>query len=736
MAIDLKFKFILLYVVLIFGLLYTFNDHKVEHTKSLIDVEVVQTKTAFELLQNNFKEKAQIVFNYLMYDGDIIKIYKKLQTASNTQKDDLRKQLQNKINTDFAVIQNSYQIEKIHFHLKNSESFFRVYLPNKYADSLKGIRKTVEYANDNKTFVSGFEIGRAVDAYRFIFPIKDKEGNHLGTVDIPFTVKEFLKEYCTTFDKVSNFHFSEKLLDSKTWKQIKNIKYQQSILNGYYFQKSILKYVYSDISTDKLKKPDQKFLDILNNDIELNTNKQIVSLYNNELKELFIFIPILNPITDKLIGYFGTRVFSEAIHDEIVEVYISYLVISILLALLFYFVYRRMKSEEESKLELEENKRMLEKEFQAVFENTKEPIGILDFRANFLNVNDAYTELLGFSKYELLGKNCIDLAIPEDIQRSKDALKEVLHNGFIKDFEKSCFTKDGTIVTVSLSMAKMPDDKRIIINAKDITKERILSNELQQLNQSLEDRVKQEVEKNMQKDQMLLQNSKLAIMGEMIAMIAHQWKQPLAGQRAILGTIELKRRLNNLTDDYLVTNLKDLDNICEHLANTIDDFANFFKPDKSKHIVEIKTLIDESISLISATFKNNGINLNIDCTQNIELNIFDREFKQVVINILNNAIDALLASNNKSKEINIDVSKVDEFVEIIISDNAGGIPDDVLLYIFDPYFSTKSKNGTGLGLYMSKIIVENHLNGKLSAYNENNKAVFKIELPIFNVKDN
>jgi signal transduction histidine kinase len=269
-----------------------------------------------------------------------------------------------------------------------------------------------------------------------------------------------------------------------------------------------------------------------------------------------------------------------------------------------------------------------------------------------------------------------------------------------------------------------PVDKDSVIDKIDkISSEIKQKNEIQRVNKELHD-----------KDIMLQQQTKLAIMGEMISMIAHQWKQPLAGQKAILSNLELKRRLKKLEEDYLHDKLKTISELSSYMAKTIDDFADFFKPDKEKRVTNISNAIDDCISLTSGAFKNKDVKvyttLDINLKDDLKLEIFDREFKQVVINILNNAKDALIENNIEDKSVIVNISKTEQSVIIEISDNAGGVPSHIINKIFDPYFSTKSKNGTGLGLYMSKIIIDDHLNGLLSASNSSVGAVFKIELPL------
>jgi C4-dicarboxylate-specific signal transduction histidine kinase len=256
----------------------------------------------------------------------------------------------------------------------------------------------------------------------------------------------------------------------------------------------------------------------------------------------------------------------------------------------------------------------------------------------------------------------------------------------------------------------------------------ILSNIFEKIRLKLENQIKLEIDKNTQKDKLLLHNSRLAIMGEMLAMIAHQWKQPLASQKAILNAIEIRRRLNTLDEEYLVKSLSKFNNLSTFLSNTIDDFRNFFKKDKDKSLVNIKKIIENSIDLVSDLYIKNNIKIDIKEEKQISLNIYYREFQQVIINIINNAKDALIENSIKEPKIDINIYQKNKKVFIDICDNAKGVPLDIIDKIFDPYFSTKSKNGTGLGLYMSKIIIDEHLNGLLSVRNSQKGAIFTIEL--------
>ena len=253
---------------------------------------------------------------------------------------------------------------------------------------------------------------------------------------------------------------------------------------------------------------------------------------------------------------------------------------------------------------------------------------------------------------------------------------------------------------------------------------------IKQLNQTLESRIKEEVAKNREQDQRLIQQSRLAQMGEMISMIAHQWRQPLNAISATTSALELKLVLGKVENDAFQTQLKKINEYSQHLSKTIDDFRNFFKNNKTKTKTNLEKMVLSTKNIVETSMLSNNIELDIklDCQYMFE--IYENEVKQVILNIIKNAEDAILENNVEKGIVKIynSCGINQNNPTLYIKDNAGGISKDILDKIFDPYFSTKTKkDGTGLGLYMSKIIIEEHCEGKLSVYNEDDGAVFKIE---------
>ena len=254
------------------------------------------------------------------------------------------------------------------------------------------------------------------------------------------------------------------------------------------------------------------------------------------------------------------------------------------------------------------------------------------------------------------------------------------------------------------------------------------SQEVIYLNQTLEKRVKEEVSKNTKKEQILIQQSRLAQMGEMISMIAHQWRQPLTAISARTSNLSFKLMMNEKFDKELFqTELDHINNYSQHLSKTIDDFRNFFKEKKEKESTSLAEIVDSTLDIVQTSVENKNIKIIKNNICEKEFETYPSELKQVLLNIIKNAEDALLEVGVDNSTIIIE--SVCNRKELIIKDNAGGIDETIIDKIFDPYFSTKeAKDGTGLGLYMSKIIIEDHCGGKLEASNEDDGAVFKISL--------
>ncbi|WP_442764844.1 ATP-binding protein [Sulfurospirillum cavolei] len=252
---------------------------------------------------------------------------------------------------------------------------------------------------------------------------------------------------------------------------------------------------------------------------------------------------------------------------------------------------------------------------------------------------------------------------------------------------------------------------------------------LRHLNHTLEDRVNQEIEQRLHHEQLLMHQSRLASMGEMIGNIAHQWRQPLSELGATLMNLQLLWERNKLSRDIFEERIARSEKLIAYMSKTIDDFRNFFMSDNQKKDYVINDTIQKAIDLIDSALKNHHIRLTFEAQERLEIKGCPSQFAQVVLNIIGNAKDILLERAIDDPHISITLQRIDGRICIRIVDNGGGIEMEPIERIFEPYVSTKhAKSGTGIGLYMSKTIIEQHAQGSLKAFNTDQGACFEIIL--------
>lgn len=264
----------------------------------------------------------------------------------------------------------------------------------------------------------------------------------------------------------------------------------------------------------------------------------------------------------------------------------------------------------------------------------------------------------------------------------------------------------------------------------DITDIKTLQEKLSELNTQLEHKVQSGIDTIREKDQILIQQSRLAAMGEMVGNIAHQWRQPLNALSLVIGNLEDAFENGKLDHESMQNAADKAYALIDKMSGTIDDFRNFFSPNRNKQLFFVHDVIHETIGLLEASLKHNQIDVRFENRGDGEVKGLKNELSQVILNIINNAKDALLETQTKNPIIHIIEENMDDNVAIHIQDNGGGIPQEVMDRIFEPYFTTKEQGkGTGIGLYMSKTIVEGHMQGKLLVRNGDEGAVFTIIIP-------
>jgi len=253
---------------------------------------------------------------------------------------------------------------------------------------------------------------------------------------------------------------------------------------------------------------------------------------------------------------------------------------------------------------------------------------------------------------------------------------------------------------------------------------------LKEINRELEQRVQEEVEKNRQKDRLLFQQSKNAALGELVSLIAHQWRQPLNAVGIIMQSAYYNYKRGELTEEDMEQCNKKGMELINSMSKTIDAFRNFFLPNKEKELFRVETAIDSSVELVFTPFAQLNIRVEKHYEGKHDIFGYKNDFEQTILNLLLNARDAIVGNDVKEGVITITVRSDGERLYIDVADNGGGIADNLIDKIFDPYISTKHQSqGVGIGLYMAKQIIEKHHNGDIrAANNEQNGATITIRL--------
>jgi PAS domain S-box-containing protein len=372
-------------------------------------------------------------------------------------------------------------------------------------------------------------------------------------------------------------------------------------------------------------------------------------------------------------------------------------------------------------------------------------------------VNDEFCKISGYTKEELIGKNH-NIVRHSDVGQEKfKTLWETIKSKKVYKATVKNRAKDGSVFYVNTTVIPILNNKEEIVEfiaiRYDVTKEVFYkeellkkdkelqelnetlelrverkTKELEELNKTLEERVKEEVSKNEQKQKVMFLQSREASLGQMLANIAHQWRQPLTELNLTL--FSMKKAAQNSDEEKLTIFYDESKNILKNMSQTIDDFTNFFNPQKEKHLFFVNESIEEALTLLDKMIVENMISVKVKLEKSEVLGI-QNELTQVIINLIKNSKDAFISKAILIREISITLKEKDGFAHIELQDNAGGISKENIDNIFEPYFTTKHQSsGTGLGLFMSKMICQKGLEGDLEVSSKKGITNFNIKIPL------
>ena len=404
------------------------------------------------------------------------------------------------------------------------------------------------------------------------------------------------------------------------------------------------------------------------------------------------------------------------------------LVLAFIVILTFVYWNIRLQNEVQKRRIIEQALKESEEKFRTLFDISPVLLDSFDETGRCTLWNKECEKVFGWTKEELNAhENSLALFYPDEKDQQKVIESFINNEG--EYLEWYPITKDGKQLVTMWANIKLPNGEVINIGY-DITEQRKSEKALEELNNSLEERVRAEIEKNEKHQFLLMQQNKLAQMGEMIENIAHQWRQPLAQVNSSVLLIDATLKKHGFQDEFIESKLLEIESLTGYMSKTIDDFRNFFDMDKEKKDFTLEEIIENALQILKGVFRSNKIQVDKKVDKRIQCHGHPNELQQVVVIILNNAKDALVQEGIENPQIEIIVDEDRQNYSIEICDNAGGVAEDSLEKVFQPYFTTKHQSkGVGLGLYMAKMIIEDGLTGSLSVKNRKKGACFTIILP-------
>lgn len=440
---------------------------------------------------------------------------------------------------------------------------------------------------------------------------------------------------------------------------------------------------------------------------------------------------------------------------------------------------RKLQKEIEQREKTEKKIIRSRQRYQAIFENSVLGITITDKDGLIMQVNDKWLNMMGYSREEVLNKNIMNFIAEDNKDADTELINKLMEDRLESyDLERKYVRSDGRVFWGHLFMTTIYDqdseDKVKLGMVQDITNRKLeeevlkrsekrfrkiitevasgISNtdeneideytdnivdgrnklllKLEEINLELEKMFKKELDENKRKEALIIYQARLAAMGEMIGNIAHQWRQPLNNLGLIISNIQDAYTYGELTEEYLNSSVERCRNLIIKMSETIDDFRDFSNPHSEKEVFSVSERILTVIDLVEENLRFNNIKVELKDDLKIKGYGYPNQYLQAVFNIINNSIDALVSSKKENKKIEITISENENMVVADFEDNGIGLSKDIEDKVFDIYFTTKDKTkGTGLGLYITRTIIENHMNGYVEILGCDKGAKIRVSIP-------
>ena len=699
----------LLLIVLVSLLYIALNYEKDDKITKYLHETTKSYSAFYQSTYTQHKEQAMLIYKLLIQQDDIISIYKALENANEAQKDRLRDKLYTLINENYKKLE-VFNVRQLHFHLSNNDSFLRMHRPEKYGDNLTSVRQTIAYVNKNHKEIDGFEEGRVYNGFRFVFPIRDKNAKHLGSVENSYSANNFTKHLMDRYNVSSDFLVSKEVVDSKVFKSEKS-NYINSPYEGFYCDKQ----VHAERQKYSLASQNEKKIseNVVNKALEHIRMGKSISIYDKSTTQVITYLPITNPITKKVVASLVIKTQHKYIQNKLYNFYTAFGVISLLIFLMMFTVYREVKNSlarsntliaknEEMKEEVIKAKKTLSKSLQVfstnVIASDSDTKGIITY------ASDALCEISGYTKDELIGQPHSILRHPDTnnklFQEMWDALKEEKSwKGNMKNAKK-----DGSFYWVSNKIVPRHDENHKLIGYSSIRHD-ITSAKAKE---------------------------------EFMANMSHELRTPL---NAIIGFSSiLEKKQLDLGDKKLSSTIN---KSALSLLKLINDILDLAKIEDSNFKIELyqfnayNEFTEFSEQFEGLTHKK-FLHYDVKVDNDLKGTFYGdwNRISQVILNIVSNAIKF----TPQGGLIKVSGDYKDGFFILSIADNGIGMNQEVQDKIFQAFAqadgtTTRKYGGTGLGLSITQNLV-GLMNGSIQVQSEEGKGTtFTVTIPLIKLQD-
>lgn len=692
------------FFVLAIGLFFWFDTREKANIQQNLEITTERYQLAYNTIYNQYKQLATNIHLGMLSRYDISGTYKKLLTADVEKKNKLRKELLQKINPRYQEIRQNGKLRQLHFHLPNNESFLRFHKPTKFGDDLTEARPTVDFVNKEHSTIDGFEEGKIYNGYRFVFPIKDKNNQHLGSMEVSFGPEAFALSLIKQYGVFSNFYIKKSVSEKKVFVDDLGENYTQSNHEDYLYDNQVL------LALNKLSDQNTKILlqgkTITKHLVTNALNDTPMSLYDTSIKKIITTIPVINPVNHKKVAFFAIYSKSPIIEKDIQYFKIAFSLSCLLLVLVCFIIYQqycKKKILHTSKEQLEvQEERLLEAQRIA-------NIGHWDFdiRKKSLNISEQVYHILGPQSEKQLSslEDCWENVHPEDQVYVKSAYLNALSTSSAFDIQHRIITTDRNEKWVrhlcTITSDKQGTPLRSFGVIHDIT--------IQKVQEDLQLQVIRQQEELKRVDSLK----------RMAGAIAHRFNNEMA---VVMGNLEFViESLPEHSDDHETSSIAfeaavRASQLGSMMLNYVGQQSLALEDSSLNEIVEesiaeLKDILKPSISL-NLTSPNKIIQCSVD----------RRQIKEVFRNILTNAAESLedgagtIEITFGTGSFTTDLFPVifqnnstdsDKYVFCQIKDSGHGISQENMSRIFEPFYTTKFE-GRGLGLALTVGAMQAH----------------------------